>query len=150
MNQARRSIILATLVALIAACNSDGDLPASGPFILPYGLHLDQAISSTLVTVTDTGCAYMPSRNGGALLLAFNPGSTVASGPNRVVLPDGSELVDGETYDLGGGGMDESELSTPEVRSAWEAAVERCRQSGVTDIAPGAVAVAAVLPAGTL
>lgn len=150
MNRSCRWLGLLALVAGMAACDSGDDATKDGLFVLPWAPGLDAARSNSRVTVTDTGCVYTQAQDGRAFLLAFDPGSALANNPRRVILPDGSEVVDGETYDFGGGGINASELALPEIRPTWEAALEACRQSGVTDIWPAAFAVASVHAPGTL
>lgn len=150
MSQWGRAIGRLALLAVTVACDSRDDATKDDLFVLPYESHMDRAFSNIAVTVTEKGCVYTPSGNGDVILLAFQPGSTLAHDPTRVVLPDGSEVVDGETYDFGGGGADESELALPQVRPVYGATVEACRRSGVTDFAPGAIVIDSVYPVGTL
>lgn len=148
MNLSGRWLGVLALVAGVVACDSSDDAAKDGLFVLPWAPGLDAARSNNRVTVTDTGCVYTQAQDGRAFLLAFDPGSALANNPRRVILPDGSEVVDGETYDFGGGGINASELALPEIRPTWEAALEACHQSGVTDIRPAAFAVASVHPVG--
>ncbi|MCB0980022.1 MAG: hypothetical protein H6513_07680 [Acidimicrobiaceae bacterium] len=151
------------LLSILAACGSTQhdaerevtpstniDPAGATLLVLPWAPGLDAARSNSRVTVTDTGCVYTQAHDGRAFLLAFDPGSALANSPRRVILPDGSEVVDGETYDFGGGGINASELALPEIRPTWETALEACHQSGVTDIWPAAFAVASVHAPGTL
>ena len=148
MSRWGRAIGVLALVAGVVACDSSDDATKDGLFVLPYEGGLDAAIASRPVIITATACAYTPLADGDALLLAFSRGAELARDPNRVVLPDGSEVIDGETYDFGGGGMDQAELELPQLQPTYEATVEACRRSGVTDLAPGALWVASVHPVG--
>ena len=147
----------ALTMALLAACSSDREpdpqtsptdaipsTPDPGLFVMPYSAILDAIRERKTVSVTDSGCAYITASNGEPFLLAFQPGSVLVGDPPRVVLQDGSEMFDGGTYDIGGGGIDESELALPEVTPRWNAAVAACRESGIVDFAPGAWFVASI------
>ena len=71
--------------------------------MLPEEPGLDERMANVSVTLTEHGCTYARLDDGSTHLLAFTPGAEFVPEAARVLLPDGSELVDGGTYDLVGG-----------------------------------------------